>query len=593
MDRQAWVAIILCIIGLAAWQVYVVKHTPPVPAKVLASPSPLASVGPDTVEPGATAASSQTGATPGSTESRPTGPAVPPNEATPTPAPFVEQTATLRNADLELLLTNRGGGIAEAVLPKHRGENGQPVKMNARQRLPIGALLEKPAAPLLEEFSIVPGQGSVQFERALPQNVTLRKKFTLPAPPNEKDNYVAQLEVDFQNSGAAAYANPGYFVALGSAAPIHHNDLPNYTRVTWCINGKTKSTDVSWFAAQNYPFVGVQKRAAQQFFDEKINGAEWLGVSNQFFATLITPLGAKATGSWAQRFESRKNESGQLEYGIEGAMGMPGFKVQPGQTATVQFQLYVGPKLYHRLAQLTHDEAEIMDFGLWKLVSEALLNMMNLLHRFLGNYALAILVLTAIIKLILWPLQTKANKSMRRMAALSPKMQELREKFKDDPTKMNAEVMKLYKDYGINPVSGCLPMMIQIPIFFGLFTMLRQAVELRNASFLWVHDLSQPDTIAHIPGLGWPINILPLIMAGTSFWMTHVTPKSGDATQQRVMMFMPLIFVVFCYNFAAALALYYTTQNLFTILQLYQNRNQPLPKLEKVNQPGKRKGKGR
>ena len=91
---------------------------------------------------------------------------------------------------------------------------------------------------------------------ALPNDVKLRKKFTLPAPPNEKDNYVAQMEVDFQNSGAAAYANPGYFVALGSAAPIHHNDLPNYTRVTWCIDGKTKSTDVSWFAAQNYPFVG-------------------------------------------------------------------------------------------------------------------------------------------------------------------------------------------------------------------------------------------------------------------------------------------------------------------------------------------------
>jgi len=599
MDRQAWIAITLCIIGLIAWQVYMVKHPAPVPPKVLASPSPAAMVGRDSVEPGenavssSTAAPSPTNATPGSTESRPTGTGASPNEATPTPAPFVEKTMALRNADLELLLTNRGGGIAEAVLPKHHGEDGQAVKLNARQRLPIGAIVEKPAAPNLEEFSVVPGEGSVQFQRALPNNVTLRKKFTLPTPPNEKDNYVAQMEVDFQNSGAAAYSNPGYFVALGSASPIHRNDLPNYTRVTWCIDGKTKSTDVSWFPAQTYPFVGVEKRAAQEFFDEKINGAEWLGVSNQFFATLITPLGTKATGVWAQRFEAHKKDDGQPEYGIEGAMGMPGFKVQPGQTATVQFQLYVGPKLYHRLAQLTHDEAEIMDFGLWKLVSEALLNMMNLLHRFLGNYALAILVLTAIIKLILWPLQSKANNSMRRMAALSPKMQELREKFKDDPTKMNAEVMRLYKDYGINPVSGCLPMLIQIPIFFGLFTMLRQAVELRNASFLWVSDLSQPDTIAHIPGLGWPINILPLIMAGTSFWMMRVTPKSGDATQQRVMMFMPVIFVVFCYNFAAALALYYTTQNLFTILQLYQNRNQPLPKLEKVNQPTKRKGKGR
>ncbi len=589
MDRQAWIAVTLCIIGLIAWQVYMTKHPAVPPAKVATSPSPAMTAG-TTPSPAAA---------PGSTESPPTGaePAatVSPNEpaATPTPEPFVEKTTTLRNADLELLLTNRGGGIAEAILPKHKAENGGPVKLSAHQRLPIGALVEKPAAPVLPEFAIVPGKGEVRFERSLPNNVKLRKTFSLPASPGGRDNYIAQLELDFQNAGTAVYTNPGYFIALGSAAPIHHNDLPNYTRVTWCINGKTKSTDVSWFAEQNYPFVGVQKRAAQEFFEEKVSNVEWVGVSNQFFATLITPLGAKATEVWAHRFESFKKENGQPEWGIEGAMGMPGFKVAPGQTATAQFQLYVGPKLYHRLAQLTHDEAEIMDFGLWKLVSETLLNMMNLIHRFVGNYAVAILILTAIIKLILWPLQTKANKSMRRMAALSPKMQELKEKYKDDPTKMNAEVMKLYKDYGINPVSGCLPMMIQIPIFFGLFTMLRQAVELRNASFLWVHDLSQPDTVAHIPGLGWPINILPLIMAGTSFWMTHVTPKSGDSTQQRVMMFMPLIFVVFCYNFAAALALYYTTQNLFTILQLYQNRNQPLPKLEKVNQPTKRKGKGR
>jgi YidC/Oxa1 family membrane protein insertase len=584
MDRQAWIAVTLCIIGLIAWQIYTVKHPTPVAPKLVASPTPVAPLSATTTP---TASASPVEATTSLT----------PNEAspnlTPIPVAFAEKTASLRNADLELLLTNRGGGIAAAILPKHKVEDGGPVKLNAHQRLPIGAMVEKPATPLLEEFSIVPGQGGVQFERALPNNVKLRKKFTLPAPPNEKDNYIAQLEVAFQNAGPKVYDNAGYYLALGSAAPIHHNDLPNYTRVTWCIEGKTKSTDVSWFGEQNYPFVGVQKRAAQQFFDEKVSNAEWVGVSNQFFATLITPLNEKAISVWAQRFESYKKENGQPEYGIEGAMGMPGFKVQPGQTATVQFQLYVGPKLYHRLAQLTHDEAEIMDFGLWKLVSEALLNMMNLIHGFVGNYAIAILILTAIIKLILWPLQTKANKSMRRMAALSPKMQELREKHKDDPTKMNAEVMKLYKDYGVNPVSGCLPMMIQVPIFFGLFTMLRQAVELRNASFLWVRDLSQPDTVAHIPGLGWPINILPLIMAGTSFWMTHVTPKSGDATQQRVMMFMPLIFVVFCYNFAAALALYYTTQNLFTILQLYQNRNQPLPKLEKVNQPAKRKGKGR
>ena len=175
--------------------------------------------------------------------------------------------------------------------------------------------------------------------------------------------------------------------------------MPNYTRATWCIDGKAKYTDVSWFAAQNYPIVGMQKRAAQQYHSEPLAGAEWVGVSNQFFVTLITPLTTKATSVWATRFEAGKTLKGDPDYGIESAMGMPGFTVQPGQSEIVKFQLYLGPKLYHRLAQLTHDEAEIMDFGLWKLVSQALLNMMNLIHGFVGNYGVAILILTAIIKL--------------------------------------------------------------------------------------------------------------------------------------------------------------------------------------------------
>src|SRR5258705_10117262 len=230
-----------------------------------------------------------------------------------------------------------------------------------------------------------------------------------------------------------------------------------------------------------------------------------------------------------------------------------------------------------------------MDFGMFKLVCQFLLNFMNLLHSWLHDYGLAILALTTIIKLTLWPIQNRANRSMRQMAALSPKMQELREKYKDDPTRMNQEVMKLYKSYGINPVGGCLPMLIQIPIFFGLYKMLSQAVELRNAKFLWVRDLSQPDTVAHLPVLGFPINVIPLLMAATQVWLMAVTPQTGHPTQSRIIMFTPLIFLFFCYNFAAALALYYTAQNLFSILQFWQNKRQPMPTLGKMPPAGKRK----
>jgi YidC/Oxa1 family membrane protein insertase len=211
---------------------------------------------------------------------------------------------------------------------------------------------------------------------------------------------------------------------------------------------------------------------------------------------------------------------------------------------------------------------------------------MNSLHSLIGNYAWSIIVLTILIKLALWPVQNKATNEMRKMSLLSPKMTEMREKFKDDPQKMNQEVMKLYKEYGVNPFSGCLPLLVQIPIFFGFYSMLGTAIELRNSSFFWVADLSQPDTIGHL--LGLPINVLPIVMAGTMVWQMVITPKTGDAMQQRIFYFMPIIFLVFCYNYASGLALYWTTQNLFSIVQLYLTRNKPLPTLEKKSIVAKR-----
>jgi YidC/Oxa1 family membrane protein insertase len=416
----------------------------------------------------------------------------------------------------------------------------------------------------------------------------VQKRFSFAPTTEKKDNYIAEMQVDFRNEGAAPYTSADYFVALGSTVPLHANDMTVYTRLVWFVNGKTKSTDVNWFPAQSYPIIGVEKRGPKDVFEERIGGADWAAMSNQFFTTVMTPLTAKASHVWARPFDVKNPEGTNPLLGLEGAMGMPGFQLQPGQTNSLRFQIYAGPKIYNRLAKLEHDEAEIMNFGFFKIISQALLNFLNVLHGLVKNYGFAIILLTACVKAVLWPLQNKANKSMRHMAALAPKMQALKEKYKDDPTRMNQEVMKLYKEHGVNPVGGCLPMMIQIPIFFGLFSMLGQAAELRHASFLWVPDLSQPDTLFTIPGLGWipilghpgvglPINILPILMGASNVWLMRMTPNTGDAMQRRILMFMPLIFLVFCYNFAAALALYYTTQNLFTILQLWHNQRQPMP----------------
>ena|SRR5689334_16907914 len=565
MDRTAWIAVILCVIGLFAWQIWSSRQAVPRPA-VVTTPSPAG--------PGVSATPTPSPAV--TVAPQPTGAAAAPSA---TPPPFEERTETLRNSDVELHFTNRGGGIAEAILPNYLAEHGESVTLNSPSRLPIGAIIDDPTAPLLPEYTIAHEENTVTLEYVMAEQVTIRKKFSFAKTNEKKENFVATLDVDFVNSGAQPYANPGYFFAVGSAAPIHANDYPSYTRLVWLpTGGGTKGIDVGWFA-EGGGLLGIGQHPARPYYTQSVNSAEWVAASSQFFTSLVVPLTGKADAVWGKRFDINP---ARKTYGLEGAMHLPGFKVEVGQTYTSRFQLYLGPKLYHRLARLDHNEAEVMEFGVFKIICQALLNILNTLHSFLGNYAAAILALTTIVKLSLWPLQNKATSSMRRMSALSPKIQELREKYKDDPTRMNQEVMKLYKEYGINPVGGCLPMLIQIPIFFGLFTMLRQAVELRGASFLWIKDLSQPDTVGHLPILGWPINVLPLIMAATSFWMTHLTPKSGDPTQQRMMMFMPIIFIVFCYNFAAALALYYTAQNLFSILQLYQNRKQPMPTLEKL-----------
>jgi YidC/Oxa1 family membrane protein insertase len=193
---------------------------------------------------------------------------------------------------------------------------------------------------------------------------------------------------------------------------------------------------------------------------------------------------------------------------------------------------------------------------------------MNWLHTTLSfGYGLAIIAITFIIKMVFWPLTAASTRSMKRMSALQPQMKALQEKYKDDPAKMNRKMMEFMKEHKVSPLGGCLPMLLQIPVFFGFFTMIRSAIELRGAHFLWVTDLSQPDTLFHLSG--FPVNLLPLLMGATMLWQAKLTPPSPgmDPAQQKIMKYMPLMFMVFLYNYSAALTLYWTTQNLLTILQ--------------------------
>ena len=196
-----------------------------------------------------------------------------------------------------------------------------------------------------------------------------------------------------------------------------------------------------------------------------------------------------------------------------------------------------------------------MAYGWLVFLSVPMNWLLNLFHGWFGNWGVAIICMTIVVRALIWPLHKKSYMAMKRMSLVQPEMVKLKEKYPDDPQKVNMEMMKLYQKYGINPASGCVPMLIQIPIFFAFYRVLQYSAELRGQPFcLWMTDLSLPDTVGHLFGI--PINILPLIMAVTMIIQMRMTPQAGERSQRIIMNLMPVMFFLFCYNFASALALY-------------------------------------
>jgi YidC/Oxa1 family membrane protein insertase len=584
-DRTTWIALALSLAGLIGWQYYYQKTYGPYLARQAAlqkaapSPRPVA----------------------GSPVSSPSGTPTPVAAAssladTPSVPELSSRRETLDTSRAEYLFASDIGGIERITLFLHLGANDHSLFLNKDSGMPIGALCDASGTPL-RGFSMEAEKknGTDRFHLDTPAGLSITKTFTLPTAVGTAEEYLVGLEVTFRNTGNAPLSLPGYFVSAGGEAPVHTKDLPTYTCFDWSAGGKMTTIDVNWFEAGKIPFVGIELHPARDLYSENAPGITWAAVTSQYFCTIVTPAKDQpAAGVWARRYEApvtSENSSGRPVYGITGGLGTGTLTLAPGETMTRRYSIYAGPKAFFSLEKLGDDQQKIMKFGMFHLVSEVLLWAMNSLEKLLHSYAASIILLTILIKTALWPLQNKATASMKRMQLLTPRMTELREKYKDDPTKMNEELMKLYRDYGVNPFGGCLPMLVQIPIFFGFYSMLGSAIELRNSHFLWIHDLSQPDTIAHIAG--FPINLLPILMGGTMLWQMSLSPKSGDPSQQRVMYFMPVIFLTFCYNYASGLALYWTTQNLFSVAQLYWTRNQPVAKLQKIKPPAPPKGRKR
>ena len=336
---------------------------------------------------------------------------------------------------------------------------------------------------------------------------------------------------------------PDYWITIG-------NDFGIY-------DSKDSSSHIGPVLLTGTKRVEPKLKEAESYRDD----LKWIAQEDKYFFAALVPLTPmEEAKAW------KKND-----------IPLIAFK---GKPATNSFILYAGPKEYDRLKALHVGLEHIVDFGFFSVLAVPLFWTLKLFYNILGNYGWAIVLLTIIIRIPFIPLVNKSQKSMKKMQELQPKMAEVREKFKKDPQRMQREMMDLYKKYKVNPLGGCLPMLLQIPVFFALYKILLIAIELRGAPFmLWIKDLSAPDTLlGHIPSWfpligGFAVGPLPILMGATMIIQQKMTPTSMDPAQNRIMMLMPIIFTFMFLNFATGLVLYWLMNNIFSIAQqLYVNR---------------------
>lgn len=299
------------------------------------------------------------------------------------------------------------------------------------------------------------------------------------------------------------------------------------------------------------------------------NDQAWVALKNRFFVTLAQPQSLTTINLTV----ARANRQDKLHINeVSATFDQPAITLQPGQTHEVTTRLYVGPKEYSRLADFGADAKDVMDFGWWawfRWICVLLLWVLNAFYALIPNYGVAIILLTLLVRIIFWPLTRKSTLAMRKMTAIQPQMKEIQAKFKDNPQKMQQETFKLYRDNKVNPFSSCLPLLIQIPIFIALFIVLRSAVELRFAGFLWISDLTQPENL-FAGVLPLPLNILPILTAVTMGLQTHLSPSTGDPAQKRMMTWMmPIMMLFFFYSMPSALCLYWTVSQALSIIQMW------------------------
>jgi len=455
--------------------------------------------------------------------------APPPPQPAPTPAAIGETTVVIENELLRLELTSAGGAIRTATLKKY---NCQLVPEGTTL---LGSTVDY--AGRSWNLSLLPGSVAVNdrsatFTWTLPEaGATVVKTWTL------RDDYRLDLMLSLPEKTAAFVLDAG--AGIRTTEKDHREDLANFH---FYARDEKKVHQLSAGALRRKPFAAA---------------ADWAGLkSKYFFLAVMRPDGT---------FDSTRAhalDDGRL--GFSARIGSP--------PATGNLLVYIGPVEYKRLRSFGLGFENVVSLGWLKPIALAILWIIELFYRLVRNWGWAIVLFSVVMKAVFYPLTRVQTRQMRQMQLLQPKVEELKKKFKNDPKMLNEETMRLYRVYKINPLSGCLPLLVQMPVFFALYAVLRTFIELRGASFvLWLKDLSVPDTLfGHIPrGVpmigGYAIGLLPILMGVSFIAQNFIT--STDRKNWAITLLFPIFITAIFLNLSSGLQLYWFVYNVLSILE--------------------------
>ncbi len=450
-------------------------------------------------------------------------------------------------------LTEDGGALTSFVLKDYKetmadGSPGmQMIKVDGEQGLPLefswGSVA--PATTFYEtetEQVAFQGNNGHLTMKGRGNGLEIERSYTF-----SKDSYLLELAVRVKNVSSGV---------LQGAAELHQSNRPF---------SESKAGSQFLFVGPAYYMNESLEEVDSDDFEtgpKTITGQmDWAGYEGTYFLCAILPNNGSVSSMTMEAFADegvRMKVSSDLE------------TLQPGEEKLYTYKVYFGPKKLDIMKSVGSNLHKAVNFGWFDVIAQPTLYLLNFFYGIVRNYGIAIILVTIIFKAVFWPITQKGLKSMKNMQKLQPKMAKLKEKYKGDPTKMNQEVMNLYKTYKVNPLGGCLPMVLQIPVFFALYKVLLMCVELRHAPFmLWISDLSAPDRLpigVDIPYIGG-IPVLTLLMGGSMFLQQKMTPTTADPTQAKIMMFLPVLFTFMFVNFASGLVLYWFVNNLLAIFQ--------------------------